>query len=95
MPLAKLWGWPAGPRSPSPRTATVASSNPAIIPDQVIHLSTPVDPNPVVGFSPINDDEAPNSVPDVLPSKPPLLVLVDESVKPVVGPMVSFLDSTS
>ena len=61
---------------------------------QAYNLSTPVVPNPVVGFCTNNDDEAPNPVPDVFPNKPPLLVLVDENVKPV-EPMVSLLHSTS
>ena len=61
---------------------------------QAINLLTPVFLNPVVGFCPNNDDEAPNPVPDVFPNKPPSLVLVDESVKPV-EPMVTFLHSIS
>ena len=61
---------------------------------QVINRSTPVVPDPVVGFCPNNDDEVPKPVPDVFPNKLPLLVLVAKSVKPV-EPMVSFLHSTS
>lgn len=40
-------------------------------------------PNAVVGFWPINDDEAPNPVPEVFPNRPPVLVLVGKPVKPV------------
>ena len=43
----------------------------------------PVVPNPVVGFWPISDAEAPNPVPEVVPNRPPVLVLVDKPVKPV------------
>lgn len=37
-------------------------------------------PNAVVGFWPINDDEAPNPVPEVFPNRPPVLVLVGKPV---------------
>ena len=43
----------------------------------------PVVPNPVVGFWPINDDDALNPVPEVFPNRPPVLVLEGKPVKPV------------
>jgi len=57
---------------------------------QAINLSTPVVPNPVVGFCPNNDNEVPNSVPDVFPNKSP----VPEQVKPF-APIASSLHSAS
>ena len=60
---------------------------------QVINLSTPA-PDPVFGSCPVNDDEVLNTVPDVFPNTPPVLVLVDENEKPV-EPIASGLHSPS